>query len=88
MHDFYLYISVIIAVIILIPLVRLLRGPTLFDRLLGAGTIGTKTLVLVIIAGYAFDRSDMFIDITLAYAVLNFIGTVALAKYFEKRHES
>jgi len=54
------------------------------DRMLGAGAIGTKTMVLILLIGYMFDRIDMFIDITLAYAVLNFIGVIAIAKYVER----
>jgi multicomponent Na+:H+ antiporter subunit F len=55
--------------------------------MLGAGAIGTKTMVLIILIGFIFDRLDMFVDITLAYAVLNFIGTIAMAKYLSSRRE-
>ncbi len=81
MDSFFVYISVILTFIILIPLYRIYRGPTIYDRMLGAGTIGTKTLVLIVIIGFVYGRFDMFLDITLAYAVLNFIGVVAIAKY-------
>ncbi|MBM3310381.1 MAG: pH regulation protein F [Candidatus Aminicenantes bacterium] len=81
MDKYFVYLGVVLAVIIFIPLYRILRGPTLFDRMLGAGAVGTKTMVLIIVIGLVFNRLDMFIDITLAYAVLNFIGTIAVAKY-------
>ncbi|MDW7759658.1 MAG: monovalent cation/H+ antiporter complex subunit F [Acidobacteriota bacterium] len=81
MERYFVYLGVLLTVIILIPLYRVLRGPTLFDRMLGAGAFGTKTMVLVVVVGFIFDRLDMFIDITLAYAVLNFIGTIAVARY-------
>jgi multicomponent Na+:H+ antiporter subunit F len=81
MERYFVYLGVLLTVIILIPLYRVLRGPTLFDRMLGAGAFGTKTMVLVVVIGFIFDRLDMFIDITLAYAVLNFIGTIAVARY-------
>ncbi len=77
------YIAAILAFIIIIPLYRVVKGPTVFDRLLGAGAIGTKTLVLICLIGFEFDRIDMFVDIALTYAILNFIGIVAMAKYFE-----
>lgn len=80
----FIAVAVALIVIIAIPLYRVVVGPTVFDRLLGAGVIGTKTLVLICIIGVVFDRLDMFIDITLAYAILNFIGNVAMAKYFIK----
>lgn len=80
--DTFVAIAVAVILIIAVPLYRVVVGPTVFDRLLGAGAIGTKTLVLICIVGVVFGRLDMFIDITLAYAILNFIGHVALAKYF------
>jgi multicomponent Na+:H+ antiporter subunit F len=84
-HDFFTWITNILALIIVIPFYRVLKGPTVFDRLLGVGAIGTKTLVLICLVGYIFGRIDMFIDITLAYAILNFIGILAISKYFTTR---
>ena len=81
MQTFFLYTAVILTIIILMPLYRMYVGPTLFDRILGAGSIGTKTLVLILIIGNIYDRFDMFLHITLAYAILNFLGTLAIAKY-------
>lgn len=81
MIDFFTYLAVALTVIIFIPLYRVLTGPKLVDRMLGAGAIGTKTMVLILLIGFIFNREDMFIDITLAYAVLNFIGVIAIAKY-------
>jgi len=78
---FFLYCTVVMTVIIFIPLYRVVKGPTIFDRMLGAGAVGTKTMVLILLIGLVFNRFDMFIDITLAYAVLNFIGTIAIAKF-------
>lgn len=87
MHDFFTVTAVILTCIILIPLYRVVKGPTVFDRLLGASAIGTKTLVLVCLLGFVFNRVELFVDITLMYAVLNFIGTIAMAKFFETRRE-
>lgn len=83
MEVFFTYTAVVLTVIIFIPFYRVLKGPTVFDRLLGAGAIGTKTLVLVCLIGFIYGRIEMFIDITLAYAILNFIGLIAIAKFFE-----
>ncbi len=77
--------AVILTVIIFIPLYRVLAGPRIMDRMLGAGAIATKTMILILIMGFIFNREDMFIDITLAYAVLNFIGVIAIAKYINSR---
>jgi multicomponent Na+:H+ antiporter subunit F len=85
MHDIFTYLAVVLTIIIFIPLYRVLTGPRIMDRMLGAGAIATKTMVLILIIGFIFDREDMFIDITLAYAVLNFIGVIAVAKYISTR---
>ena len=85
MSNFFLYFAVILTVIIFIPLYRVLTGPRVMDRMLGAGAIGTKTMVLIQVIGFIFNREDMFIDITLAYAVLNFIAVIAIAKYIGTR---
>ena len=81
MNKFFLYYALILTIIIFIPLYRVVKGPTIFDRMLGAGAIGTKTMVLILTIGMIFNRLDMFVDITLAYAVLNFISTIAIAKF-------
>ena len=81
MEDFFLYTAVVLTIIIAIPLIRVVKGPTLFDRLLATNAIATKTIVLICLTGYVFGRIDMFIDITLAYAILGFLGSLVLAKY-------
>lgn len=64
---------------------RLLVGRTPFDRLLAAGAIGTNAVILLVLIGFVFERPDMFVDLALSYALLNFIGTVAVSKYLETR---
>lgn len=82
MQTFFLYSAVILTAIIVIPAYRVIKGPTVFDRLIGANAIATKTIVLICLIGYIYGRIGMFIDITLAYAILGFIGSLAIAKYF------
>jgi multicomponent Na+:H+ antiporter subunit F len=62
-------------------------GPTIIDRIVGVGAIGTKTLLVLVLMGFIYDRIEMFLDISIVYAILNFIGTLAAAKYFEGRGE-
>ncbi len=81
MESFFLYSAVILTIIIAVPLIRVVKGPTLFDRILATNAIATKTIVLICLIGFLFGRIDMFIDITLAYAILGFIGVMAIAKY-------
>ena len=65
-----------------LTLVRALAGPTLFDRLLAVNSFGTKTVLLIAVYGFLTGRPD-FLDIGLVYALINFIGTVAVLKFFE-----
>ncbi|MBI4417909.1 MAG: pH regulation protein F [Ignavibacteriales bacterium] len=87
MEQVFTHVAALVTVIILIPFYRVLKGPTVFDRLLGAGAIGAKTMVIICLIGFIYKRVDMFVDITLAYAVLNFIGIIAVSKYFESQDE-
>lgn len=84
MDLFLTILAVWMALIIFIPLYRTLVGPTIFDRLLGASGIATKTVVFILIIGMIFNRLDMFIDISIAYAILNFIGSIVVAHYFAR----
>lgn len=63
--------------------VRVVRGPTLWDRLSGVALIGTKTLILLVVAGELSGQPEMFTDLALAYATIGFLGALVLAKYFE-----
>lgn len=69
---------------IALVLVRALRGPTLYDRILAVNTMGTKTVVLLAVLGFVDGRAD-FLDIALLYALLNFIGTLAILRFIEYR---
>ena len=69
----------------LISLYRGIFGPTVLDRLVGVNAIGSKTSTLLILIGLLYHRVDMFVDIALAYAMLNFIAVLAAARYFQKR---
>lgn len=66
-------------------LVRIFRGPTLWDRLGGLALIGTKALMLFLVVGQLSGQPEMFTDIALAYALIGFLAILAVAKYFEKR---
>jgi multicomponent Na+:H+ antiporter subunit F len=63
---------------------RIAVGPTVFDRILGVNAFGTTTTVVLLLTGAVFDRVDMFVDISLGYAILSFVGSLAAARYFER----
>jgi multicomponent Na+:H+ antiporter subunit F len=62
---------------------RIVLGPSVYNRLLATGAVGTNAIALLAITGFIFERPEMFVDLALTYALLNFIGTVAAAKYLE-----
>ena len=71
--------SILISFVIV--LVRLFLGPTLYDRVLALNAFGTLAVLMISIVGFLFGRPD-FLDIALLYALLNFIGTIAILKFF------
>ena len=85
MEHVFLYSGIFLGLIMALSLYRAVVGPTILDRLIGVNAIGSKTTVLLIIIGLLFEKADMFIDIALAYALLNFIAVLASARYFHKR---
>lgn len=82
MSSFFIATGVVICLFMLLALYRTIFGPTIIDRMMGANVVGTKTTVLLIIIGTIYERVDMFVDIALAYAMLNFIVTIAASRYF------
>ncbi len=87
MNSFFLILAVTLALLAVLAFYRVIAGPTIFDRLVGVGVMGTKTVVLLCIIGFLYKRIDMFVDIAIGYALLNFIGTLAASKYFERKRE-
>ena len=85
MKTFLLCVMVLLAIPIGAYLYRVLRGPTIFDRLLGHNGISTKAIILLIVIGLYFERVDMFVDISTGYALLNSVGALAVAKYLEQK---
>jgi multicomponent Na+:H+ antiporter subunit F len=85
MADFYLYCGLFICLLMALSLYRGVAGPTVLDRLLGVNAIGSKTVALLLLIGLIYGRLDMFVDIALAYAMLNFVAVLAAARYFHKR---
>ena len=65
-------------------LYRVMKGPTAIDRIVAVNVIGTKTAVLLVLIGSVFGDVANFVDFALAYALLNFIGSLAAARYFHR----
>ncbi len=67
-------------VVMALALGRALMGPTVFDRILAVNMFGTVSVALIAVLGFLIDRPE-FLDIALVYALINFIGTIAVTKY-------
>ena len=82
-----MYAAAVIAIVatMALALARALLGPTVYDRILAVNVFGTKTVMLIALLGFLNGRPD-FLDIALVYALINFIGTVAVLKFFEYGH--
>ena len=85
MDQALLYISLILCFLMVLSLYRAVFGPTVLDRLIGVNAIGSKTTVLLVLIGFLFHRVEMFVDIALAYALLNFVAVLAAPRFFQKR---
>ncbi len=84
MTTFFLVIGTGMCLMVLACLYRVVMGPGILNRTAGISAVGTKTLIILLLMGCIYDRVEMFIDISMVYALLNFIGCVVLAKYLEK----
>ena len=83
MDSFFIATGVALCLLMLLTLHRTVHGPSVIDRIMGVNVIGTKTTILLVIIGTIYHRVDMFVDIALAYALLNFIVAIAASRYFQ-----
>lgn len=88
MSSFLLGITIFIALLTTVSLYRVAVGKTIFDRIIATGLVGTNGFILLVLIGFIFERIDMFVDLAIAYALLNFIIVIVLGKYFDRKRES
>ncbi len=76
-------IAAILALVVTVALAltRALLGPSVFDRLQAANTIGTSAMLLLALLGFLDDRPE-FLDLALTYGLLNVIGVIAVLRFF------
>ena len=65
-----------------LALIRAIKGPSIYDRILAVNVFGTKTVLIIAVLGFLMGRPD-FMDIALVYALINFVGTIAVLKVFK-----
>lgn len=76
--------SVAVIVTMALALLRALLGPTVYDRILAVNLFGTKTVLLIALLGFLGGRPE-WLDIALLYALINFIGVIAVLKFLQRR---
>jgi len=74
--------AIAILVTMIMALVRAVKGPSIYDRILAVNMFGTKTVLMIAVLGFLMGRPE-FLDIALAYALINFVGTIAVLKVFK-----
>jgi multicomponent Na+:H+ antiporter subunit F len=76
--------SVAILVTMILAIIRALAGPSVYDRVLAVNMFGTKTVLLLSVVAFLYGRPD-FLDLALAYALINFIGVLAVLQFSQNR---
>jgi len=80
----YYIVTIATLVTMALALIRALLGPSIYDRVLAANMFGTKTVLLLAVIAFLFGRPD-FLDLALAYALINFIGVLAVLEFIRRR---
>lgn len=80
----FLVAAIGLFVSMILVLIRLYAGPIVYDRVLAANLFGTLTVLFIAVLGFLNGRPD-FLDIALLYALINFVGTIAILKFFRYR---
>jgi multicomponent Na+:H+ antiporter subunit F len=79
-----LFVTGVLALAMGLSLYRVLVGPTIFDRLIGIGLIGTKSVILLLLLGVIAGKLDSLVDVALSYSLITLVTTLTLAKYLER----
>ncbi|HIG29339.1 MAG TPA: cation:proton antiporter [Verrucomicrobiales bacterium] len=80
----FIVTGIVLLIGIFLVLIRAYLGPTVYDRILALNAMGTKTVVFVALLGWISKRPD-FLDIALLYALMNYISTITILKFIEKK---
>jgi multicomponent Na+:H+ antiporter subunit F len=74
--------AIAILIIMALAICRVLIGPTVYDRILAVNLFGTKTVLIIAVLAFMTGRMDL-LDIAVVYALINFIGIIAVLRFFE-----
>lgn len=81
MHTIYLILLAALLIFIGIMIIRVIRGPSVYDRMNGLSVIGADVVIILVLFGFLDGRPEMFIDIAIAYGILGFVTNLIISKY-------
>jgi len=87
MKTFFVVLIFLSIAVIGTMLIRVLKGPSIFDRLNGIFVIGLDIIFVLLLVGFATDRADMFVDIAISYGLLGFVSTMIVAMFLGGTHK-
>lgn len=77
-------IAAFIIILASVPILyRVIAGPFVFNRIMAVNVLGTKTVIILILVGFIYGRPEIFLDIAVVYALINFIAVLAFLRYVE-----
>ncbi len=82
LEPFFFAVAIILITTAILAAYRAIKGPTIADRLVAISVIGTTTLIVLVLVGYVYNQ-PIFVDISLTYAMLNFLVIIAASRYLE-----
>ncbi|WP_297487395.1 cation:proton antiporter [Thermococcus sp.] len=82
METVFFYAALVVMIAGLITILRIMLGPSVPDRVVGLDTLNTLVVAGMVLLGAAYDRT-IYIDIAIVYALLSYIGTLAIARYLQ-----
>ena len=85
MHTLYLIILAVQLIFILLMIVKMIKGPSVFDRMNGLSVISANVLIMILVYGFLDGRPEMFIDIAIAYSILGCVTNIVVAKYVGRK---
>lgn len=87
MSEINILIILMISIAMVISIFRFITAKEIFTRILSVNLIGTKIVLLILLIGTVSIEKD-FTDIAMVYALINFISTIVVLKYYEDKEVS
>ncbi len=76
-------VIIVLSLAMVASVIRIIIGPTVWDRLLGLSLVSSKTVIIIVIISSSVEQS-YYLDLALVFAILGFVGTTSIASFFRK----